>query len=393
MGKRIGLEASLAVSEAVKMARADAVAAYPITPQTHIVEELSQMVADGDLDADFMVVESEHTAMSACCGASAVGARTFTATGGPGLALMHEMLYIASGLRLPIVMAIVNRAYSSPISIWGDHSDVMAQRDAGWIQFFAETGQEVFDLTIQAFKIAEDKRVLLPAAVNLDGFTLSHVIEPFDMPDQEEIDAFLPAYEPQVILDPDKPVTMGAVGFPEIYTEIKKQQNEALLGAYEVILEVWEGFEKAFGRAYHPVESYRTDDAEILISIAGSTACTARVAVDNMRDQGKKVGLVRTRLWRPYPFEETRAAVKGAKAVAVMDRCLSFGGPGGPICSELRSALYPLPEKPVVNSYIVGLGGRDITLQDFYTVVEDAERVLSEGPPDEYQYKMIGVRE
>ncbi|MBU4173958.1 MAG: pyruvate ferredoxin oxidoreductase [Actinobacteria bacterium] len=391
MGKRIGLEVSLAVSEAVKMARVDAVAAYPITPQTHIVEELSQMVADGDLDADFIMVESEHSAMSACCGTSAVGARTFTATAAQGLALMHEILFIASGLRLPIVMAIANRALSAPISIWGDHSDVMAERDTGWIQFFAETGQEAFDLTIQAFKIAEDKRVLTPAAVNLDGFTLSHVIEPFDMPDQEEVDAFLPTFEPQVILDPDNPVTMGPVGFPEIYTEIKKQQNEALLGAHEVILEVWEEFEKAFGRAYRPVESYRTDGAEVLISIAGSTAGTARVAVDNMREAGKKVGLIRTRLWRPYPFEETRAAVKGAKAVAVIDRCLSFGGPGGPICSELRSALYPLPEKPVVNSYIAGLGGRDITLQDFYTVVEDTYRVLEEGPTDEY--KMIGVRE
>lgn len=230
MGKRIGLEVSLAVSEAVKMARVDAVAAYPITPQTHIVEELSQMVADGDLDADFIMVESEHSAMSACCGTSAVGARTFTATAAQGLALMHEILFIASGLRLPIVMAIANRALSAPISIWGDHSDVMAERDTGWIQFFAETGQEAFDLTIQAFKIAEDKRVLTPAAVNLDGFTLSHVIEPFDMPDQEEVDAFLPTFEPQVILDPDNPVTMGPVGFPEIYTEIKKQQNEALLG-------------------------------------------------------------------------------------------------------------------------------------------------------------------
>ncbi len=391
MGKRIGLEVSLAVSEAVKMARADAVAAYPITPQTHIVEELSQMVADGDLDADFIMVESEHSAMSACCGTSAVGARTFTATASQGLALMHEILFIASGLRLPIVMAIANRALSAPISIWGDHSDVMAERDTGWIQFFAETGQEAFDLTIQAFKIAEDKRVLLPAAVNLDGFTLSHVIEPFDMPDQEEVDAFLPTYEPQVILNPDNPVTMGPVGFPEIYTELKMQQNEALLGAHEVILEVWEEFEKTFGRAYHPVESYRTDGAEVLISIAGSTAGTARVAVDNMREAGKKVGLVRTRLWRPYPFKETRAAVREAKAVAVIDRCLSFGGPGGPICSELRSALYPLPEKPVVNGYIAGLGGRDITLQDFYTVVEDTYRVLEEGPTDEY--KMIGVRE
>lgn len=391
MGKRIGLEVTAAVSEAVRMARTDAVAAYPITPQSHIVEVISQMVADGDLDANFILVESEHSAMSACCGISAAGARTFTATASQGLALMHELLYIVSGLRQPIVMAIVNRAMSAPINIWGDHSDVMAERDTGWIQFFAETGQDAFDLTVQAFRIAEDKRVFLPALVNIDGFTLSHVIEPIELPLQEEVDSFLPTYQPQVILDPDNPVTMGAVGFPELYTEIKKQQSEALLGSRQVILEVWEEFAEAFGRTYRPVESYRTDDAEILISIAGSTAGTARVAVDKMRDQGKKVGLIRTRLWRPYPFEETREAVKGAKAVAVIDRCLSFGGPGGPICSELRSALYPLSEKPVVNSYIAGLGGRDVTLKDFYTVVEDTERVLREGPTDEY--KMIGVRE
>src|SRR5450759_3641324 len=216
MGKRIGLEVSLAISEAVKLARVDAVAAYPITPQTHIVEELAQMVADGDLDAEFIMVESEHSAMSACCGTSAVGARTFTATASQGLALMHEMLFIASGLRLPIVMAIANRALSAPLSIWGDQSDVMAERDCGWIQVFAETGQEAFDLTVQMFKVAEDKRVLLPAIVNIDGFTLSHVVEPLEMESQDDIDAFLPPYEPQVILDPKEPVTIGPVGFPEI---------------------------------------------------------------------------------------------------------------------------------------------------------------------------------
>jgi pyruvate ferredoxin oxidoreductase alpha subunit len=391
MGKRIGLEVSLAVSEAVKLARAEAIAAYPITPQTHIVEELAQMVADGDLDAEFIMVESEHSAMSACCGTSAVGARTFTATASQGLALMHEMLFIASGLRLPIVMAIANRALSAPLSIWGDQSDVMAERDCGWIQFFAETGQEAFDLTIQAFRVAEDRRVLTPTIVNIDGFTLSHVVEPLEIETQEDVDAFLPPYEPLVRLDPDSPVTMGPVGFPELYTEIKKQQNEALLGAYPVILEVWDEFEKKFGRAYHPVEKYRSEDAETLIYMAGATAGTARVAVDGMRDEGKKVGLVRTRLWRPYPFDDIREAVAGSKVVAVVDRALSFGGPGGPMCSELRSALYPLAEKPAVQSYIAGLGGRDIMIENFRQIVEDAERVAGEGPTDEY--RMIGVRE
>jgi pyruvate ferredoxin oxidoreductase alpha subunit len=391
MGTRIGLEVSLAVSEAVKLARADAVAAYPITPQTHIVEELAQMVADGDLDAEFIMVESEHSAMSACCGTAAVGARTFTATSSQGLALMHEMLFIASGLRLPIVMAIANRALSAPLSIWGDQSDVMAERDAGWIQMFAETGQEAFDLTLCCFKIAEDKRVLLPTGINIDGFTLSHVVEPLELESQEDVDAWLPVYEPQVVLDPAKPVTIGPVGFPELYTEIKKQQDTALRESYSVVLEVWKSFEEKFGRAYKPIESYRADDAEIIINLIGAIAGTARIAVDRMRDEGKKVGLVRTRLWRPYPFEDMRNAVAGAKAVAVVDRALSFGGPGGPIASELRSCLYPLEKKPAVVGFIAGLGGRDVTIEDFYTIVAETEKVLESGYTDEY--KMIGVRE
>lgn len=391
MGKRIGLEVSLAVSEAVKLARTEAVAAYPITPQTHIVEELAQMVADGDLDAEFIMVESEHSAMSACCGTSAVGCRTFTATASQGLALMHEILYIASGLRLPIVMAIANRALSAPLSIWGDQSDVMSERDCGWIQVFAETGQEAFDLTVQSFKWAEDRRVLLPAIINIDGFTLSHVVEPIEIESQEDVDAFLPDYEPQLVLDPDHPVTVGPVGFPELYTEIKKQQNEALVGSYPVILEVWDEFEKKFGRAYHPIETYRGDDADVLILLAGAIAGTARYAIDEMREAGKKVGIARIRLWRPFPFGDVRKAVAGAKVVAVVDRAISFGGPGGPICSELRSALYPLPEKPVVAGYIAGLGGRDVTIDNFKEIVEDAERVLSSGQTEEY--KMIGVRE
>jgi len=391
MGERIGLEVSLAVSEAVKLARVDAVAAYPITPQTHIVEELAQMVADGELDAYYIMVESEHSAMSACCGTAAVGARTFTATASQGLALMHEMLFIASGLRLPIVMAIANRALSAPLSIWGDQSDVMAERDIGWVQMFAETGQEAFDLTLCCFKIAEDPRVILPTIINIDGFTLSHVVEPLELESQEDVDAWLPTYVPVHVLDPAKPTTVGPVGFPEIYTEIRKQQDMALIGSYDVVLEVWESFEKKFGRAYKPVESYRADDAEIIINLIGAIAGTARIAVDRMREEGKKVGLVRTRLWRPYPFEEMRKALGGAKAVAVVDRALSFGGPGGPIASELRSCLYPLDKKPVVASYIAGLGGRDVTIEDFYTIVAETEKVLETGYTDEY--KMIGVRE
>jgi len=391
MGQRTGIEVSIAVSEAVKLARVDAIAAYPITPQTHIVEELAQMVADGHLDAEFIMVESEHSAMSACCGTSAVGARTFTATASQGLALMHEILFIASGLRLPIVMAIANRALSAPLSIWGDQSDVMAERDCGWIQVFAETGQDAFDLTLQSFAWAEDERVLTPAIVNIDGFTLSHVIEPIFMENQEDIDDWLPPFEPVLQLDPAHPVTVGPVGFPEIYTEIKMQQNEALKGAYDVVLEVWDSFEKKFGRKYRPVEGYMAEDADILIMIAGATYGTARVAVDAMRKEGKKVGIVRPRLWRPYPFEDIRKAVGNAKSVAVVDRALSFGGPGGPICSELRSALYPMEKKPAVVGFIAGLGGRDITVENFRQMVDETEKSLDAGQTEEY--RMIGVRE
>ncbi len=392
MGIRTGMEVSIAISEAVKLSRAEVIAAYPITPQTHIVEELARMVADGELDAKFIMVESEHSAMSACIGAAAAGARSFTATAAQGLALMHEMLYIASGLRLPVVMAVANRAMSAPLSIWGDHSDIMAERDSGWIQLFAETGQDAFDLTIQAFRIAEDERVSLPVVVNIDGFTLSHVIEPLEIESQEDVDRFLPPFKPVIQLDPDKPISIGPVGFPEIYTEIKKQQDVALVESYKVIREIWNEFRDMFGREYHPVESYRTEDAEILIHIAGSTAGTARIAVDMLREKGEKVGLIRTRLWRPYPFEDMKKAVAGVKAVAAVDRCLSFGGQGGPMCSELKSAMYNLEEKPFIAGFIAGLGGRDITIEDFFTIVKETKKMLEEGGGGE-EYRMIGVRE
>lgn len=391
MGERKGLEVSLAVSEAVKMARAEAIAAYPITPQTHIVEELADIVANGELDAEFILVESEHSALSACCGTSAVGARTYTATSSQGLALMHEILFIASGLRLPMTMTVVNRALSAPLSIWGDHSDIMASRDCGWIQLFAETGQEAYDLSIQLFKVCEDRRVLLPGIVNVDGFTLSHVIEPIVIEDQADIDAFLPPFDPPITLNPVKPYSMGLVGFPEIYTELKHQHNEALVNSHEVILEVWAEWKERFGRAYRPVEAYMADDAEILINLVGAISGTAQVAVDEMRAEGKKVGLIRNRLWRPYPFTEIREAVSNAKAVAVVDRALSVGGVGGPMASELRAALYPLEDRPLVAGFIAGLGGREVTRADFKMIVAETEELLDTGYTDEY--KMIGVRE
>jgi pyruvate ferredoxin oxidoreductase alpha subunit len=391
MGQRVGLEVSLACSEAVKLANADVIAAYPITPQTHIVEHLSELVADGHLDAEFVPVESEHTAMSACVGSSAAGARTFTSTASQGLALMHEILYIASALRLPIVMAVANRSLSGPISIWNDHSDIMAERDIGWIQYFAENGQEVLDLTIAAFKIAEDKRVTLPVAVNLDGFVLTHVIEPIDMPDQSEVDAYLPAFEPQQRLDIANPISMGMVGMPEVYTEAKKACLDALENSYPVIKEHWDGLAKQFGRSYKPIETYKTEDADVLFVTMGSLGETCMTAVDEMREQGMKVGQVRIRLWRPFPADDFMDAIKGAKSLVVMDRALQPGAVSGPVATELKSLLYDKGQNLYVSNFVIGLGGRDVTRADFAEMAKKTTEAQSAGK--EIACEMWGVKE
>ena len=391
MAKRVGMEGSLAISEAVKLANTDVVAAYPITPQTHIVESLAEMVANGELDAEYIPVESEHSAMSACLGSSAVGARTFTATAGQGLELMHEVLYVASSMRLPIVMAVANRALSSPLSVWGDHSDVMAARDCGWIQVFAENAQEAHDLVLWAYRVGEDPDVLFPVMVNIDGFNLSHVTEPILLTEKADVDKYLPVNKYPLPLHPDKPVTMGAFGPPFIYTEAKKAQEVAFLNTPKTILKGWEEFAKIFGRSYHPIETYKADDAETLLLTMGSLSETASLAVDNMREQGKKVGLVKIRLWRPFPFEEFRKTVKNANVLVVLDRCLSFGGPGGPVASEVRSALYDQANRPKVVSLIGGLGGRDVTPQNFEYMVDRGLEIAEKGSDSEYE--MIGVRE
>lgn len=391
MAKKVGMEGSLAISEAVKLANTDVVAAYPITPQTHIVESLAEMVANGELDAEYIPVESEHSAMSACLGSSAVGARTFTATAGQGLELMHEVLYVASSMRLPIVMSVANRALSSPLSVWGDHSDVMAVRDTGWIQVFAENAQEAHDLVLWSFRVGEDKDVLFPVMIHIDGFNLSHVTEPVLLMEQADVDKYLPVNKYPIPLHPDKPVTMGAFGPPFIYTEAKKAQEVAFLNTPKTILKGWEEFEKIFGRSYHPIETYKADDAETLLLTMGSLSETASLAVDNMREQGKKVGLVKIRLWRPFPFEEFRKTVKNANVLVVLDRCLSFGGPGGPVASEVRSALYDQANRPKVVSLIGGLGGRDVTPQNFEYMVDRGLEIAEKGSDSEYE--MIGVRE
>ena len=391
MAKRVGIEVSQAIAEAVKLANVDVVAAYPITPQTHIVEHLAHLVADGELDAAYVPVESEHSAMSTCLGASAVGARTFTATAGQGLELMHEVLYVASSMRLPVVMAVTNRALSSPLSVWGDHSDAMAIRDTGWIQIFAENGQEAIDEVLCSFRIAEDQKVLLPVIVHLDGFHLSHMIEPIYMPEQGEVDKFIPPYQHLFPLNPDKPVTMGAFAPPVIYSEAKKAQEVNLTAAKEVILQCWDEFGNIFQRYYSPVDCYRAEDATVLLLTMGSFGETATLAIDKMRSEGRKVGLVNLRLWRPFPFDEIRQAVSKAEVLVVLDRALSFGGPAGPVCSEIRAALYNEDKKPKVISFVGGLGGRDITPDGFEQIINRGIEISQTGSKQEFE--IYGVRE
>jgi pyruvate ferredoxin oxidoreductase alpha subunit len=385
------MEVSIAAAEAVGMADVDVIAAYPITPQTHVVEHLSELVADGHLDAEFVPVESEHSAMSTCVGSSAAGARTFTSTSSQGYALMAEICYIASALRLPIVMVVANRALSGPINIWNDHSDLMMSRDTGWIQTIAENGQEVVDLIFHAFRVAEDHRVLLPFIVNMDGFTLSHVIEPIILPDKEEVDRYLPPFKPALRLDPKNPLSIGPVGMPDVYTEAKKAHDEVLKASKDVVVEAWQEFGKQFGRYYKPVETYKSEDAEEILITMGSISETAMTAIDAMREEGKKVGLVRLRLWRPFPADELFQAVKGAKSIAVIDRAMSFNGLCGPVCAEVKSTLYDHSFHPYIRNYIAGLGGRDVTTQNFTEMMDKLAECARRGDP--MGYEIVGVRE
>jgi pyruvate ferredoxin oxidoreductase alpha subunit len=391
MVTREGLEVSIALADAVKLANPDVVAAYPITPQTHIVEHLAELVANGELDAEYIPVESEHSAMSACLGSAAAGARTFTATASQGLALMNEVVYVAAPMRLPIVMAVANRALSAPLSIWPDHSDMMSVRDTGWIQIIVENGQQAVDNTICAFRIAEDPRVLLPVMFHLDGFTLTHVVEPIIFPEQEAVNRFLPKNMFPHPLNPDRPVAMGEFAPPFIFTETKWAHEVALRKSKEVILQVWDEFDKAFGRKYLPVEKYRSDGARVLILTMGSSGETASVAIDEVKEEGMDVGQIRLRLWRPFPFEELRQAVKDADILIVMDRAISFGGPGGPLASEVKAALYNQAKKPKIVSYVISLGGRDTTVSGFKDIIRKGIGIAEKGSPNEYE--IYGVRE
>ncbi len=356
-----------AVSWGVMLARAEVISAYPITPQTTIVEELSTLCADGRLNARFIPVESEHSAMACCVGASAAGVRTFTATSGQGLALMHEMLHWASGARLPIVMATVNRALGSPWNIWGEQTDSLAQRDTGWLQFYCESNQEVLDTTIQAFKIAEE--VHLPVMLNLDAFFLSHTAEPVEIPEQGVVDHFLPRYQPPYRLDPKAPHSFGCLTPPEYFMEFRYKIQQSMIQSREVSRRVDEDFGRSFGRKYGLIEAYRCEDADMILVTSGAIASTTRVVVDAWREKGKKVGMVKVRLFRPFPQEELYAVLRGAEKVAVVDRNVSFGV-GGVFAHELSAAFCAQETRPAIFSYIAGLGGRDVTPQVLNDVVD-----------------------
>ncbi len=378
--KQVVLTGNSAVAYAMKQIDPDVCAAYPITPSTAIMEEFSSYYADGKVSTELVTVESEHSAMSACVGAAAAGARVMTATSSQGLALMWEVLYIASGMRLPVVMAVVNRALSAPINIHCDHSDSMGARDSGWIQIYSETVQEAYDNLFQAVRIAEDHRVLTPAMVCLDGFITSHAIENLTLIDDADVKDFVGEFEPkQSLLDTDHPITMGAMTLPEYYIDFKYEQSKAIRGAKEVVIEVGREFGERFGREYGLMECYRLDDADVAIVVLSSAAGTTKVAVDRLRDQGKKVGLLRPRLYRPFPHEEIASALMGVKAVCVLDRADSMSGFGGPLFTDVRSALYGRDSAPKVIGRIFGLGGRDYKVEDAEAVFDELYNVLETG--------------
>ena len=388
MSRRIGIEVSHAAAEAVALADVEVIAAYPITPQTHIVEGLAEMVNSGSLNAEYIPVESEHSAISACLGSSAAGARTFTTAASQGLALMHEILFAASSLRLPMVMAVANRALSAPINIWADHSDIMPQRDTGWVQIFAENGQDVFDLMLHAFRLSEDSRILLPVMVSMDGFTLSHVMEPVSILSKEEVDTILPPVSFKERLDVRNPRSIGPFGAQNVYTEVKQQQEAALLEAEVVLNEIWTDFDERFGRRYNPVEAYRTDDAEVILVTMGAIGETARTAVDEMREKGIPVGLARIRLWRPLPCEQLASVLENAETIAVIDRMMSPGAPGGPVGLELRSLFYDREKRPKIINFVAGLGGREINRRTFKEAVKQAQVLKKQ----KRNYSLIDVR-
>jgi pyruvate ferredoxin oxidoreductase alpha subunit len=378
------LEGSIAVAEAVRLCRPNLVCAYPITPQTHIVEELSSMVADGRLDAGYVLAESEFGAASIVLGGSAVGGRTYTATSSQGLLLMVEVIFNIAGLRMPVVMTCANRAVSAPINIWNDQQDAVSIRDSGWIQLFVEDNQETVDTHIQAFKIAEE--LMIPVMVCMDGYVLTHTWEPVDIPAQEEVDRFLPPYEPEYKLDPDSPFTMGEMVGPDAYMETRYHVHMDMMEARGVIRRVSEEYREMFGRGGRGlIETYDTEDADVVLVSMGSLLGTMRDAVDELREEGLKVGLIKVRCFRPFPKDAIHDAIMESQVVGVIEKDISLGLEGT-LCSEMRAAFCG-EDSPEISSFIMGLGGRDITVEEIKRVARD----LKENPACRVEFR--GLRE
>ena len=392
MGIRERLSGNEASAVAMKQINPDVVAAFPITPSTEIPQYFSTFVSNGTVDTEFIAVESEHSAMSACIGAEAAGARAMTATSSNGLALMWEMIYIASSLRLPIVMPLVNRAVSGPINIHNDHSDAMGIRDSGWIMLFSENNQEAYDNMIMAHRIAEHKDVLLPLAVCQDGFITSHSIENIELIEDDKVKAFVGEYHPQhYLLNSKEPISVGPMDLQAYLFEHKFGQAEAMRKAKEVILEVSKEFEEMTGRKYGLFEKYRLEDADIAIVCMNSTAGTTKDVVDNLREQGIRAGLLKLRVFRPFPAEEIAKALSNVKAVAVLDKADSLNAAGGPLFTDVTSAMYVNKCTVPTVSYIYGIGGRDTTTKDITKVYTDLQEIVSTGNIDN-PYRYFGLK-
>ena len=367
------MEGSHAVAEAVKLIKPDVVSAYPITPQTHIVERLAEMVADGVLDSEYICVDSEFSALSACLGASAAGSRVYSSTSSQGLLLMAEVCFNVAGMRQPIVMSIANRAIGAPLSIWNDQQDSIILRDSGWIQLYAEDAQEVHDFHYIAYRVAEDHQVLLPVFVCFDGFILSHTYEPVDIPTAEEVNSYLPPYKPYNVLDAKNPISMGMYATPEYYMEFRYELDQAMLRSADVIRRAGKEFGEKIGRDYSSlIEEYRLDDAEVAIVAMGSVCGTIKDAIDKMRAAGRKVGLLRIIAYRPFPAEDIRRALNGIQKVGVFEKNISIGARmKGAVGYEIKDAIND--SSIPVFSYVGGLGGRDITIADINTMVDEIE--------------------
>ncbi len=374
VGTPVALDGATLVAHAMRQVQPDVVAAYPITPQTVITEVFSEFVANGEVGTEFIPVESEHAALSACIGAAAAGARAQTATSGPGLALMWEVMYVTSGNRLPIVMHLATRALSAPINILCDHSDVMGIRDTGWVILLAETSQEAYDNAIQAVRIAEHPDVKLPVVSALDGFVTTHGVERSEMLPDDIVAEFVGTYKATYsILDVDRPVTVGALDFHDFYPEHKRQQIEAMARAEEVVRQVGQEFGELTGRYHNPLEPYRMEDAEIATLVIGSASGTVRVVVDDLRKQGIRAGMVRLRCFRPFPRKELATLFGGLRAVGILERSISPGGSGHPLFMETSSALYQQESPPRLHSYVYGLGGRTPVPEQFFQAYHELQ--------------------